>query len=191
MQQASVKTGGQSTSSPALTGKSIAYGDAVYNEVMHFLIEEAHLLDEGLFRDWLQMLAPDVLCTMPVRQSVNRRRGTGIHEGMLWFREDMSSLSFKVKRLLETDSAWAEDPPSRVRRMITNLRLHETDVPGEYLAQSYLLIQRSRGDAHQFDTFSARRDDILRRTDNGWQLARRKVVVDQAVLGLANLAIFI
>ena len=172
-------------------GKSIPYGDAVYNEVMHFLIEEAHLLDEGLFCDWLLMLTDDVLCTMPVRQSVSRKRGAGVDAGMQWFREDMASLGFKVKRLLETDSAWAEDPPSRVRRMITNLRLHETDVPGEYLAQNYLLIQRSRGDAHQFDTFSARRDDILRRTDKGWQLAKRTVLVDQAVLGLANLAIFI
>jgi hypothetical protein len=41
---------------------------------------------------------------------------------------------------------------------ITNLRLHETRAPGEYLAQSYLLLRRNRGDAHVADTLSARRD---------------------------------
>jgi hypothetical protein len=71
------------------------------------------------------------------------------------------------------------------------MRLHETAVPGEYLVQSYLLIHRNRGDAHHFDIFSARRDDILRQTPTGWLLAKRTILVDQASLGLANLALFI
>ena len=189
MQQVDIKPSAPAAQAPQL-GKVIPFGTGAYNEVMHFLIEEAHLLDDGLFNDWLQLLADDVQCTMPVRQSFNRKRGDGCSQSMVWLREDKSTLAFKVQRL-NGDSAWAEDPPSRVRRMITNLRLHETGVPGEYLAQSYLLIQRNRGDAHQFDTFSGRRDDIVRRTDQGWQLAKRSVQVDQAVLGLANLAIFI
>jgi 3-phenylpropionate/cinnamic acid dioxygenase small subunit len=171
--------------------RAIAYGEPIYNEVMHFLIEEAFRLDEGLFPEWLQMLDENVLCTMAVRQSKRRKSGSGVSDSMLWFREDFETLSFKVQRMLETDSAFAEDPPSRVRRMVTNLRLSETNVPGEYLAQSYLLLHRSRGDAHQFETFSGRRDDVLRVGASGWQLVRRNVIVDQAVLGLANLAIFI
>jgi 3-phenylpropionate/cinnamic acid dioxygenase small subunit len=171
-------------------GKRIAHGAGVYDEVMDFLIEEAHLLDEGLFNEWLQLLADDVECTMPVRQSVSRQRGPGFDEGMIWFQEDKATLSYKVQRL-SGDSAFAEDPPSRTRRLVTNLRLHETAVPGEYLAQSYLLIVRNRGDAQQFDIFAARRDDVLHRTEPGWQLTKRTVLVDQSVLGMANLAIFI
>jgi 3-phenylpropionate/cinnamic acid dioxygenase small subunit len=166
------------------------FGEGAYNEVMHFLLEEAHLLDEGRFTEWMKLLTNDVVCTMPVRQSVHRTAGAGFSNSMNWLREDFGSLTFKVKRL-HTDSAFNEDPPSRVRRIITNLRLHETKTPGEYFAQSYLLLRRNRGDAHATDTLSARRDDVLRRTGDGWRLARRTVLLDQSVLGMANLAVFL
>ena len=78
-----------------------------------------------------------------------------------------------------------------MRRLITNLRLHETQTPNEYFAQSYLLLRRNRGDAHATDTLSARRDDVLRRTSEGWKVARRKILLDQSVLGMPNLAVFL
>jgi 3-phenylpropionate/cinnamic acid dioxygenase small subunit len=109
---------------------------------------------------------------------------------MNWFYEDLSSLQFKVARM-ETDSAFAEDPPSRVRRLISNVRVHETSTPGEYLAQSYILLRRNRGDAYASDSISARRDDLIRRTDSGWKLAQRTILMDQAVLGTPNLAVFL
>jgi 3-phenylpropionate/cinnamic acid dioxygenase small subunit len=189
MQPLDTKTSSPAAHAPQQPGESVSYGAGVYNEIMHFLIEEAHLLDDGEFKAWLELLADDLQYTMPVRQTVSRKRGPGFNQGMIWLQEDKGSLSFKVQRLYG-DSAWAEDPPSRTRRLVTNLRLHETAVPGEYLAQSYLLIHRNRGDSHQFDIFSGRRDDILRRTDAGWRVAKRTILADQAALGLANLAIF-
>ena len=170
--------------------RQVRFGEAVYDEVMHFLIEEAHLLDEGLFSEWIEVLAEDIACTMPVRQSLHRTQGAGFHRSMVWMHEDMASFRFKVQRL-QSDSAFNEDPPSRMRRLVTNLRLFETSTPGEYLAQSYLLLRRNRGDAHTTDTLSARRDDILRRADGGWKLARRTVLMDQSVLGMPNLGIFL
>jgi 3-phenylpropionate/cinnamic acid dioxygenase small subunit len=180
---------GISPEKPQLAAQ-IRYGDAVYNEVMQFLIEEAHLLDEGLFSDWLKILGPDFVCTMPVRQSVHRTGGSGFSNSMNWTREDLGSLTFKVKRL-QSDSAFNEDPPSRTRRLITNLRLHETAVPNEVYAQSYLLLRRNRGDAHDSVSLSARRDDVLRRSTDGWKLVRRTVWMDQAVLGMPNLSVFL
>jgi len=171
-------------------GRQVRFGEAVYNEVMHFLIEEAHLLDECLFSEWLKLLADDIASTMPVRQSLHRTQGAGFHPSMVWMHEDMASLRFKVQRL-QSDSAFNEDPPSRIRRLVTNVRVHETCTPGEYLAQSYLLLRRNRGDAHTTDTLSARRDDVLRRVDGGWKLARRTVLMDQSVLGMPNLGIFL
>ncbi|HEU4340878.1 MAG TPA: aromatic-ring-hydroxylating dioxygenase subunit beta, partial [Candidatus Binatia bacterium] len=40
------------------------------------------------------------------------------------------------------------------------------------------------------DLISGERQDLLRRRDGGWKLARRLILVDQAVLGTRNLAIF-
>lgn len=171
------------------TGQNIPYGDARYNSAMHFLIMESHLLDDGHFNDWLDLLANDIEYKMPVRQSVRRNRGSGFSSNMMWLQEDKPSLSFKVQRLYG-DSAWAEDPPSRTRRLVTNMMLYETDVPDQFLARNYLLLHRNQGDARNYDVFSARRDDVLRQIGAGWLLAKRVILVDQAALGLANLAIF-
>ena len=38
---------------------------------------------------------------------------------------------------------------------------------------------------------SAGREDLLRRTPDGWKLARRTIMVDDAVIRMQNLAIFL
>jgi 3-phenylpropionate/cinnamic acid dioxygenase small subunit len=174
---------------PATT-RQIRYGEPVYNEVMHFLIEEAWLLDEGQFGDWLALLAEDICVTMPTRQSTHRAAGPGFSNSMVWLREDHASLAFKVKRF-QGDSAFNEDPPSRTRRVVSGLRLFETATPGEYLAQNTLQLRRARGDQHVADQFSARRDDVLRRVGDNWKVARRTIFMDQSVLGLPNLSLFL
>ena len=168
------------------TGRQVRYGESVYNDIAHFLIEEAHILDSGLYKQWVELLADDVMVMMPVRQTVSRKRGDG--RGLLyWLHDDKDALTFKALRYLG-DSAWGDDPPSRIRRMISNVRVHETAVPGEYLAQSYLLLQRNIGNQHTFSPFSARRDDTLRRHGDSWLIARREILVDQAVIGQPNLS---
>ena len=189
METIAEKAPGAATAQVTPQAACVRYGEPVYNDIMHFLIEEAHLLDSGQFKQWVDLLADDVLVSMPVRQSLSRKRGDD-RGRLYWLRDDKEALSFKALRYLG-DSAWCEDPPSRIRRMITNLRLHETATPGEYLAQSYLLLQRNSGSQHTFASFSARRDDILRRSGSGWLIARREILVDQAVIGMPNLGFMI
>nr|MDP9459921.1 3-phenylpropionate dioxygenase [Actinomycetota bacterium] len=38
---------------------------------------------------------------------------------------------------------------------------------------------------------SAGREDLLRRTPEGWKLARRTIMVDDSVMRMQNLAIFL
>lgn len=166
--------------------KIIAFGEPVYNQIMQFLIEEAYLLDDGHFKQWLELLEDDMMLTMPVRQTMSRKRGDGTARNSYWLFDDKEALTFKAERYLG-DSAWADDPPSRLRRLITNLRVQQTGNPNEYLAQSYLLLQRSTSNQHHFAPFSARRDDILHKTAKGWRIAKRNILVDQAVIGQPNL----
>jgi 3-phenylpropionate/cinnamic acid dioxygenase small subunit len=172
-------------------GRRLRFGEPIYNEICDFLIEEAFLLDEDRLREWLALLAEDVLVTMPVRQTRYRKDGRGFSPSMTWMREDLTSLTWKVSRMLDTDSAFAEDPPSRVRRAVCNVRVHETTDPNEFLAQNCLLIRRARGDAAVADMLSFRRDDLLRRSGDVWKLARRTLFMDQSVLGTPNLSIFL
>tara|TARA_R110002094_G_scaffold180354_1_gene158722 strand:- start:283 stop:930 length:648 start_codon:yes stop_codon:yes gene_type:complete len=172
-------------------GKQIPYGHSEYNAVMHFLIEEAHNLDENLFGNWINSLSEDIIYTVPVRQTVSRDDGRGFYPSMNWIYDDLGSISFKLKRNMESDSAFAEDPPTRTRRTVSNMRLFETANPSEFLAQSSVLLRRNRGDTAVSEEISARRDDIIRSTDDGMKLARRTVWLDHSVLGMSNFAVFI
>jgi 3-phenylpropionate/cinnamic acid dioxygenase small subunit len=105
------------------------------------------------------------------------------------FDEDFYSLEKRVSRL-EGTHAWTEDPPSRTRRFVTNVRVTMLDA-GDVEAHSYLLLYRSRGDVRPADLLSAERTDRLRRRGDGWSLLARHVTVDDAVLRMQNLAVFL
>ena len=88
-------------------------------------------------------------------------------------------------------SAWAEDPPSRTRRFVTNVRVAESETAGEYEVVSYLYVERSRLDNPDNETISAERRDIWRLVDGAYKLASREIIVDQSTLGMSNFAIFL
>jgi 3-phenylpropionate/cinnamic acid dioxygenase small subunit len=110
---------------------------------------------------------------------------------MQHFHDDWRSMMGRVMRLTGTKSAWAEDPPSRTRRLVTNVRVNETEKADEFAVVSYLLVTRSRFNFDEFDLISCERHDLLRRDGESFKLARREILLDQAVLGTPNLAIFL
>jgi 3-phenylpropionate/cinnamic acid dioxygenase small subunit len=107
------------------------------------------------------------------------------------YHDDYRSIMGRIMRLTETKSAWAEDPPSRTRRLVTNVQVNTTGVEGELAVVSYLLLTRSRFDSPDLDLISGERNDVLRLVDGQLKLIRREVILDQAVLGTPNLAIFL
>jgi 3-phenylpropionate/cinnamic acid dioxygenase small subunit len=159
-----------------------------YYSVTLFLIEEAELLDAGRYRDWLDFLAEDISYRMPVRVTAAHTLADSFLD-MDHFLEDRYSLEKRVQRF-ETDHAWTEDPPSRTRRFVTNIRVWN-GADGRLLAKSYLLLFRSRGDVRQPDLVSVERTDVLRLTDGRLQIAERLIVVDESVLRTQNLAVFL
>jgi 3-phenylpropionate/cinnamic acid dioxygenase small subunit len=85
--------------------------------------------------------------------------------------------------------AWAEDPPSRTRRLVTNVRVTTVSGSEDRLhAVSSLLLMRNRGDQPDYEILSAERRDEFVRHESRWLLSRREVIVDQANLGLVNMA---
>ncbi len=159
-------------------------------EVEDFLFHEAELVDGGRFQEWLELMADDVQYRMPVRMTRERGRGADVSEDMQFFWDDRATLGLRVERL-KTEFAWAEDPPSRTRHFVSNVRVRPAANPDELEVRSYVLIYRSRGDAARHDLLSGERHDLLRRVGDRWKLARRSFVVDQVVLGTRNLAIFV
>ncbi|MEW6299846.1 MAG: 3-phenylpropionate/cinnamic acid dioxygenase subunit beta [Thermodesulfobacteriota bacterium] len=164
--------------------------DSVYREICEFLYLEADLLDAGRFREWLALLTDDVRYRMPVRVTRERGADTEVIDSMTHFDEDRHTLEVRIRRL-ETGSAWAEDPPSRTRHFVSNVRVQPEQGSDEVKVQSNLLLYRNRGDAPHADLLSAVRQDVLRRVNGDWRLARRTIVLDQSTIATLNLAVLL
>jgi 3-phenylpropionate/cinnamic acid dioxygenase small subunit len=168
------------------TQKPLPYGDPAHQAAHQFLVEEAALLDAADYPGWLDLITEDIRYLMPVR--VTTARGAPANNGMGHFDEDMYALRKRVQRLA-TDHAWTEDPPSRTRHFVTNVRTFRQD--DGLKVESALLLFRSRGDTRDADLLSAGRTDLLRETETGLKLARREITADEAVIRTQNLAVFL
>jgi phthalate 3,4-dioxygenase beta subunit len=170
---------------------SLPFDDPRHLAAHRFLVEEAAILDAGEWRRWLDLLTDDVRYVMPVRVTTVRDTGYDARADMAHFDEDRYAMEKRVQRLL-TDHAWTEDPPSRTRHLVTNVRCFAHDAgSGTVRAESSVLLFRSRGDTREPEYVCALRRDVLRETARGYLLARREITVEEAVLRTQNLAVFL
>lgn len=160
-------------------------------ELEDVLYAEAEMLDEGRFREWLELLTEDIHYVVPLRVTREREAPTDVIERMCHMDEHRGSMEMRILRL-ETEYAWAEDPPSRTRHHLSNIRVQAGDSADEVDVKSNLLLYRSRGDSPKYDLLSGERRDVWRREEGEstrWRLARRVVLLDQTVLATHNLAV--
>lgn len=162
-------------------------GDPRYFEVLHFLYKEAELLDARRFSEWLELLTEDITYRMPV--SLTRGRTPGYSQQTDIFSENVASLRVRVHKL-ETEFAWADMPPSRTRHLVTNVRVKATPKADEVGALNSILVYRHRSADASPDLFCGERQDLLRRVDGQWRLARRTIFLDQTVVEARHLGIF-
>ncbi|SFB53586.1 3-phenylpropionate/cinnamic acid dioxygenase, small subunit [Amycolatopsis marina] len=162
--------------------------DIKVREATEWLFTEAELLDAGKYREWLDLVAEDLSYVVPLRVTREREAETDIVEGMTLMDDDWDSMEMRVLRL-ETEYAWAEDPPSRSRHFVTNIRVAAGEAEDEVAVKSNLLLYRTRGDVATFDILSGERHDVLRRVAGGYRLVKRVVVLDQTTVMTHNLAL--
>ena len=170
--------------------KALPFNDTRHLAAHQFLVDEAYLLDAARYEEWLHTLTDDVRYVMPVRVTTARGAGFDSSPGMAHFDEDKYSLSQRVARM-GTEHAWAEDPPSRLRHFITNVRTFEHEDAGQLFVESAELLFRSRGDVNESALVSCGREDVLRWCGDRWKLARRNIIADESVLRVQNLAVFL
>ncbi len=179
------------------------FDEDVIRGVEQFLYREARLLDERRFHDWLSLFTDDVHYSMSARTNRYPRSSKAIaaldpdryteenvagEDELGLFDEDIRTLTARVARL-DTGMAWAEDPPSRTRHLITNIEIAPDASESELTVHSNFIVYRSRGETEQ-DFYVGARQDRLRRVDGAWKIASRRMVLDQNVLTAKNLSIF-
>jgi phthalate 3,4-dioxygenase subunit beta len=167
---------------------SLPFDDPRHLAAHRFLVEEAAILDAGEWSRWLDLLTDDVRYVMPVRVTTVHDTGYDDRADMAHFDEDRYAIEKRVQRLM-TDHAWTEDPRSRTRHLVTNVRCFAAAGDG-IAVESTLLLFRSRGD-RPAEYVCALRRDLLRPAADGHRLAERRITVEESVLRTQNLAIFL
>ncbi len=153
-------------------------------DIERFLYKEAALLDERRFSDWIDLMADDVHYHMPIRRNIKfgdwQRENSDPAREISWFDEGKRTLAGRVRQL-ETGVHWPEEPISRIRHLITNVRVlavHGDEV--EVNSNFHVYLNHLRDEEVNF---IGTRYDLLRRDPvTGWKIARRKILLDQNVL---------
>jgi 3-phenylpropionate/cinnamic acid dioxygenase small subunit len=165
-------------------------------DVEDFLYREAELLDERRYEEWLGLFTDDVRYWMPMRRNVPadelEREFTREGLDVNWFDEGKDTLTRRVMQI-RTGVHWAEQPPSRICHMVSNVQivqaLPDAERAQDVAVKSRFLLYRNRVET-ETDVLVGKREDLLRRMDGGWRIARRKIVLDQNVLLAKNLTFF-
>jgi 3-phenylpropionate/cinnamic acid dioxygenase small subunit len=167
------------------------------HEVEDFLYREAELLDARRYEEWLALFTDDARYFMPMRRNVPHdatdREFTREGADVNWFDEGKDTLSRRVRQI-GTGIHWAEEPPSRICHIVSNVDVVRATPPDgeatEVDVRSRFLVYRNRVET-ETDLLVGKREDRLRRVDGAWRIARRKIVLDQSVLLAKNLTFFI
>jgi 3-phenylpropionate/cinnamic acid dioxygenase small subunit len=158
------------------------------HEIEQLLYAEAELLDSFRLEEWLELLTEDILITAPIRRHTHP--GTDqpeFSEDGYYLYNERDILEERVIRLGK-EYAWAENPRSRVRHVIGNVRVIETD-GDEYVVLNNQQVYRSYGDRGNREVISAQRKTTLRRVGDDLKIARRVIYFDDSVMDTKNLTI--
>lgn len=102
-----------------------------------YLFREARLLDDRRYEDWLELFAPECIYWVPASATPgDPRRETSIHL------DDYRRLADRVA-LIRTGYLHAQTPPSRTRRMVSNVETWQQD-HGALLVRSNIVIWEYR-----------------------------------------------
>lgn len=147
------------TSIPALRGM-----------VEEFLFREAALLDDWRLEEWVDLFTNDARYMVP---------STDLPEGdpgrdLVFIDDDITRLRARVARLNSRHSH-RENPRSRTRRFVSNVRVEETE-DGQLSVSANILVYRFRsGDGAPY---VGSVEYILRRDGEDLRIASRRAVLD-------------
>ena len=151
-------------------------------EVEDFLYEEAALLDAWKLDEWLALLTEDAYYRVPSNdRPESDPRGT-----LFTIADDIARVRSRITRLKDRN-AHAEFPPSRTRRIVTNVRITGQD-PLRVDANFVVYRYRSNEDTRQY---VGRYRYLLRREGGKLRIAGREAILDAMELASLGAVSFI
>lgn len=140
-------------------------------EVEDFLYYEAELLDQWELEKWLELLTDDAAYYVPPNDVPY-----GSHTDTLFLvADDIHRIKSRVKRLL-SKNAHAENPKSRTKRMIHNVRIVSQDGDTVHVKANFVVyrFRRNSPDREYVGTYYLQ----LKLADGGLKIKERRTVLD-------------
>lgn len=153
-------------------------------EIEDLFYHEAELLDAWKLDDWLALMTDDAAYYVPP----NDKPDADHRFALFIIADDIVRLRERIIRLKDPN-CHAEYPPSRTRRLITNVRVagHDGDVISA--SANFSIHRYRRGGAHQ--EFVGRYRYKLRRVSGKLKIAERRAILDAEELGALGSVSFI
>jgi 3-phenylpropionate/cinnamic acid dioxygenase small subunit len=161
------------------------------DQVENFVYHEAALMDDRRYEDWVDLMADDIHYFMPIRKNVKfgewDTENSDPASEISWFDEGKDVLEGRVRQLM-TGVHWAEEPVSRIRHIISNIRV--TDVQGDLITATDNFFVWHNRLLEEVNLFAGTRTNVLRRdAETGFKVVKRTILLDQNVL-LAKVVTF-
>jgi p-cumate 2,3-dioxygenase subunit beta len=153
-------------------------------QVEDFLYEEAALLDAWRLDDWLALMTDDAVYQVPS----NDRPNADPKDTLFIVADDINRIRARVTRLKKKD-AHAEDPRSRTRRLLTNVRILESSGSALNVEANFSVTRFRRNDGIR--TYIGHYRYELRIEGGRLKIARREAVIDSMELGALGSISFI
>jgi len=137
-------------------------------EVEQFVYREARFADDHRYDDWEALWAPEAIYWVPAgADDIDPTTQMSI------IFDNRSRIATRIKQL-HTGKRHAQNPVSRIRHLITNVELLDGDEDQVEVGANVLVYEsRERG----VTVWAARTEWTLRRTDEGFRIARKKVML--------------
>jgi p-cumate 2,3-dioxygenase beta subunit len=149
-------------------------GTITRQEVEDFLFKEAALLDEWRLDEWLALFETDATYEVPTTDRPN----DDPQRSQYYVWDNYELLTARVKRL-KSKHAHAENPHSRTRRLVTNVRLGEISDSSLQVRAAFLIYKIRDGNV---DQFVGRYEHTLAANGEGLRFRKRRAVLELEVL---------
>ena len=151
-------------------------------ELEQFLYREARLADEGRYEEWEALWADDAVYWVPAGDP-----DADPTTSMSVIFDNRARIATRIRQL-QTGKRYSQAPASRLRRLVSNVELlGEAD--GDVLVGANFLVFESRDRGPTL--WAGRSEYRLRRSQDGWRIARKKVVLVDADRPLPTLSFLV
>lgn len=137
-------------------------------EVEDFLYREARLQDEGCYDEWEALWADDAHYWVPANgDDIDPSRQISI------INDNRRRIHTRVEQL-RTGERHTQVPPSRTRRVISNVEIESAAGDEMVTGSNFILVESRSG---RLTTWAGRIQHTLRRENRGFALVRKKVML--------------